>query len=71
MQYPPDTIVRLKKTGEFAIIKSLTFLKDGKNFLNYLGEIEGRPSGNYALYHNEIEFEWPPREVFENPIPAY
>jgi hypothetical protein len=40
--YKADTIVRLKKTGQFAIIKRPTFLKDGKGFLHYLGVIEGR-----------------------------
>jgi hypothetical protein len=54
--YPLETVVRLKKTGEFAIIKDRVFLKDGKNFLHYRGEIEGR-RGLFALYHDEIELE--------------
>lgn len=54
--YPPGSIVRLKKTNEFARIKDVVYLKDGKNFLHYHGEIEGR-EGLYALYHNEIELE--------------
>jgi len=55
--YPIDTVVRLKKTGQFAIIKSLNLLnKSQYGFLNYLGEIEGR-RGQYALYHDDIELE--------------
>jgi len=56
--YPIGTVVRRKKTGEFAIIKRYTFQHEGKNFLNYLGQIEGKnESDMYALYHNEIELE--------------
>jgi hypothetical protein len=55
--YKADTIVRLKKTGQFAIIKRPTFLKDGKGFLHYLGVIEGRGDGLYALYHSDIDLE--------------
>lgn len=54
--YPQDTVVRIKKTGQFAMIRVRTFLKDGNGFLNYLGEIEGR-KGLYALYHDDIELE--------------
>lgn len=54
--YPIDTVVRLKKTGQFAIIKSHTFVYDGKGFLYYEGEIEGR-LGQYALYHQDLELE--------------
>ncbi|HMG94340.1 MAG TPA: hypothetical protein VK589_29975 [Chryseolinea sp.] len=39
--YPIDTVVRLRKTGQFALIKQHAFLTNGKNFLNYLAEIEG------------------------------
>lgn len=55
--YPLNSVVRIKKTGEFAVIKDHTFLKDGKNFLNYLTEIEGRPKKLYPLYHDDIELE--------------
>lgn len=55
--YPIDTVVRLKKTGEFAIIVGHGFLKDGVGFLHYEGIIEGRGDGHYALYHNDIELE--------------
>ncbi len=54
--YPVGTVVRLKKTGQFALIKNVTFLFNEKNFLHYLGEIEGR-EGNYALYHDDLELE--------------
>lgn len=52
-----DTVVRIKKTGQFAIIKQVSYLKDKKNFLNYLGVIEGRGDGLYALYHDDLELE--------------
>ena len=59
--YPDETVVRIKKTGEFAIIKRRAFLKDGKGFLHYEAEIEGRKPGHYALYHDDIDVEaWPP-----------
>jgi hypothetical protein len=54
--YPIGTIVRLKKTGQFAKIVKHIYVKDGKGFLNYLGEIEGR-EGLYAVYHDQIELE--------------
>lgn len=54
--YPVNTVVRRKKTGEFAKIKAHTFQKDGKGFLNYLAEIEEH-DGLYALYHDDIELE--------------
>ena len=55
--YPIDTVVRLKKTGQFAIIKDKTFLFQEKNFLHYLGQIEGKGEGLYCLLHDEIELE--------------
>jgi hypothetical protein len=55
--YPINTVVRIKKTGEFAVIKNYTFQHDGKGFLNYLGIIEGKGDGTYALYHENIELE--------------
>lgn len=54
--YPLETVVRLKKTGEFAIIKAQDFLKDGKGFLNYRGEIEGK-EGWFAIYHDDVDLE--------------
>jgi hypothetical protein len=64
--YPLETVVRIKKTGQFAIIKQVSFLKDEKNFLNYLGIIEGRGDGLYALYHDDIELECLPPSM---PLP--
>jgi len=55
--YPIGTIVRLKKTGQFAIIKQRSFLRDEKSFLNYLGQIEGRGEGLYAIFHEDVELE--------------
>lgn len=54
--YPIDTVVRIKKTGEFAKITGHNWQKDGKGFLNYYGEIEHR-RGMYALYHGDIDVE--------------
>ena len=59
--YPIGTIVRLKKTGEMAEIKDYTFLMNRKGFLNYLGQIEGKGSAVYALYHDDIELECLPK----------
>ena len=62
--YKVGTVVRLKGTGEFAIIREQSFLFNGKNFLNYLGEIEGRKKGGlYALYHEDLEVECLPPEM--------
>jgi hypothetical protein len=54
--YPIGTVVRIKKTGVFAIIRKHGFLKDGKNFLHYLREVEEK-EGLFALYHDDIEVE--------------
>lgn len=54
--YQPGTIVRLKKTGQFVRIIKPVFVKDGKGFLHYLGEIEER-EGQYAIYHQDVELE--------------
>lgn len=61
--YPIDTVVRIRKTGQFAMIKDRCFLKDGKNFLNYLGIIEGRGEGLYAIYHEDVELEALPNNI--------
>jgi hypothetical protein len=55
--YPLDTVVRLIKTGEMAIIKDRVFLKDEKNFLHYRGIIEGRGEKLFAIYHDEVDLE--------------
>ena len=61
--FPINTVVRFKKTGVFAVIRGKTFLKDGKGFLNYLGEIEGKePGAQYAIYHEDVELEALPPE---------
>lgn len=54
--YPIGTVVRLKRTGQFALIKDVAFLLNGQSFLHYTGEIEGR-EGNYAIYHEDVELE--------------
>lgn len=66
--YPIGTVVRLKKTGEFALIIGHAFLKDNRNFLHYEGRIEGRKhssdTSHYAIYHDEIELEaLPPNQT--------
>jgi hypothetical protein len=55
--YPVGTVVRLKKTGQFAKITHQDFQFEGKGFLNYRGVIEGRGDRHYALYHDDIELE--------------
>ena len=58
--YPVGTIVRLRKTGEFARITQYCWLRPElqKYFLNYLAEIEGMvPLGLYAIYHDEVDLE--------------
>jgi hypothetical protein len=64
--FPLDTVVRIKKTGEFAVIKSQAFLNDGKNFLHYLGVIEGRGDGLWALFHDDLELECLPSGTSED-----
>jgi hypothetical protein len=59
--FPLDTVVRLKKTGELAIIRMHTLLKD--EFLHYLGVIEGRGDGLWAVVYNNIELECLPKDV--------
>lgn len=54
--YPEQTVVRIKSSGEFAVIRDHIYLSEGRNFLNYLAEIEGR-AGLFALYHSDIELE--------------
>ena len=54
--YPLDTVVRLKKTGQFAIIKQHTFL-NSENFLNYLGIIDGRGDDLYCIFHQDVDLE--------------
>ena len=58
--YPVETVVRFKKTGLFALIKSHTFMMEGRGFLNYLGEVEGK-KGIYAIYHDDIQIECLPK----------
>lgn len=59
--YPVGTVVRIKRTGQFALIRQLTFQNSERGFLNYIAEIEGR-AGLYALYHDDIEVECLPIE---------
>lgn len=60
--FPVGTVVRLKKTGEFAIITHVDFRNGDRDFQNYRGTIEGR-GGPYALYHDDLELEaLPPTE---------
>ena len=59
--YPLGTVVRLKNTGQFAIIKIQAFQMNGQGFLHYLGEIEGR-EGLYCLIHDRLEVECLPSQ---------
>ena len=54
--YPAETVVRLRKTGQFAIIKQRSFL-NSENFLNYLAIIEGRGDGLYCVFHEDVDLE--------------
>lgn len=62
-EFLADTIVRLIKTGELARIINPIYIKDGQNFIGlYHAEIEGRKPGTiWALRHDEIELECPPK----------
>ena len=57
--YPLETVVRLRRTGEFAIIKSRTFLSPLGDyyFLHYLAQIEGRGEGWYCVFHQDVDLE--------------
>jgi hypothetical protein len=59
--YPVGTVVRIKKTGVFALITGHNFQLNGRGFLNYYADIEGR-TGLFALYHDDIELENLPGE---------
>lgn len=70
--YPPDTIVRNKITGEFAKIKKRCWCGGHNTPLHYEVFREDK-KGELVISvydHEEIEFEWPPKEVFEQPVLA-
>lgn len=54
--YSVGTIVRIRKTGEFAIIRKRLFLKESKKFFHYIGQIEGTDRLR-SLYHEDLELE--------------
>jgi len=54
--YPIETVVRLKRTNEFGIIKKYTFQHEQKGFLNYLVQVEDR-QGLYCWFHDDIDLE--------------
>ena len=54
--YPVGTVIRIKRSNEFAIIRTHTFQHLGKGFLNYLIEVECK-EGLYCAYHDDIELE--------------
>ena len=62
--YPIETVVRLKRTNEFGIIKKYTFQHEQKGFLNYLVQVEDR-QGLYCWFHDDIDLENLP-EHFQN-----
>ena len=57
--YYEGTVVQLKDTHEFALIKQACFQYAGGGFMHYMAEIEGRNNtrGLWVLYHDEIELE--------------
>lgn len=57
-KYPIGSVVRLKKTNEFALIVGYNLLMNKlETFLNYYVEIEGRGSAIWAAYNDDIELE--------------
>lgn len=70
--YPIDTVVRIRKTGQFALIKQRSFLNP-TNFLNYLALIEGRGDGLYCIFHQDVDLEVLPtlRNSQENQTTSY
>jgi len=65
--YPPDTIVRKKRSGEFARIKKHCWC--GNNSPTHYEAWIENSKGEFTImvvWHDEIEFEWPPKEVFEH-----
>jgi hypothetical protein len=64
--YPVDTVIRIRKTNEFAKVRQHMFLKDGKYFLNYLVEIE-RKKGLYCAFHYNVDLECLPIEPNDKP----
>ena len=62
--YPIDTVVRIKKTNLFAIVRQHTYLKHAKYFLNYLCEVKGK-KGLYCVIHDDVELECLPNSFFE------
>jgi hypothetical protein len=54
--FPVGTVIRIKRTNEFAIIRQQNFLKDRKGFLHYLVEIEDK-QGLYCALHDDIDLE--------------
>lgn len=70
--YPIETVVRLRKTGQFALIKQRSFL-NSENFLNYLALIEDRGDGLYCIFHEDVDLECLPRELVRKTrhTPAY
>jgi hypothetical protein len=55
-------VIRIKRTNEFAIVRQKTFQKDGKGFLNYLIEIEGK-MGLYCAFHDDIDLAHLPAPI--------
>jgi hypothetical protein len=39
-------------------------LKNKKGFLHYLGKIESRGEGNFALYYADVDLECLPDKIF-------
>jgi len=66
-KFPVDTVVRLRKTNQFALIKEQVFLMNhADGFLHYMIEIEGRP-GLYAGYDDDFELECLPIDMIYRP----
>jgi nuclear transport factor 2 (NTF2) superfamily protein len=55
--YYAGTVVRWKRTGEFALIKHATYrFPGGGGFMHYMAEFQDR-AGSWVLYHDDVELE--------------
>jgi len=61
--YPIGTIVRIRATGQFAIVVKKFFANEGKGFMNYLAKVEGKGEDLVELYHDDIDAEALPPDV--------
>jgi len=62
----PDTVVRVKRTGEFAVVIKRCFCGSGKSPIHY--EVRMESGGISVKYHIDLEYECGPKiEIKPNP----